>query len=621
MSKIKKLKQSARMQLIFRSLFSVFLLVHAAQSFAKEPFDINDWFSSSYQTAVDLSDDASQVVWVNNLDGIQLLVQSLSDNQHFQVNLSADQQLLDVALFESQNLVYMVQEGQQIKLIRYDLKKQKQQLLYTGQGSGRLAENPSGNFPVWFLHNQALLSFNPFKGMVEQKVIVPEETKSVINSAFSGPCVAVTKMGNVYVRKNDKWNPVTQPSPIRKILPDSHCEKLWTLSEFNQNTVSIYLLAYDEKTNSWESKLVEQENGFDIEDFVLNFQQTQLAAYFYDDVYPKMKNQIRQYASLSSIIRTLQPHPYWRVIDGSTGDGRFLVEVQSPTLSPTTYLADLTKRKLVKLDSRLKQASDTWVTTSALKVKSSHSSELVVYLTSSREKEDKQKIKPLIVKLHGGPFEIRDRWRFDPEAQWLAKKGFDVVAINYQGSGGFGKKFQSAAYGKLRDTLEDDIDNVLDYLEASLGYQRESACLMGSSFGGFAALSELIENNENYKCGILISSVTDLNGIYQSLDNPEEKAQFEERFGDITSHSWQNENNLVSQIGELKRPLLVIYSDADPLVPSEQSKKLLKQLEVLNKTHQSLVLNINSHNLIDADSRTAIYEKINEFLLSVNLVN
>lgn len=614
-----RFKNQVRLQKSFLTpvmLLSSLLLCTLSVS-SEEQFNIKDWFNSSTATAVELSGNGQHVLWVNSRDGIQIIVQSLNDDQHVQINLMPGQQLQDVAFYEGKNLVYLLQVEQEMQLIKYDLEKQKQQLLYKGSGIGRLAQNPSGNFPIWFLLDETLMQFDPFDGMVKQKIAAPKQTKRVLNSVFSGPCVAVTGDGNVFVRHSEQWTPLTQPRPIRKILPDSHCEKLWALSEGDHNTISVHQISYDEKLSAWETELVARHKEFDIDDFVLNEEQTQLAAYFYDDVYPQMENGIRQYSSLWSLVRQVDPHAYARVIDSASGDGRFLIEVQSPTLVPTTYLADLRQRELIKLSSHSDLTQTNWIKTDAIKVKSTNESELIVYLTATKRSIEEAMKQPIIVKLHGGPFEVRDRWRFDPEAQWLAQLGFDVLTINYQGSGGFGESFQTPVFGKLRDTLEDDIDNVFDYLEAGLGYQRSNACLMGASFGGFAALSELIENNESYKCGILISSVTDLAGIYSSLKTEQQKQQFVRQFGNAEDKAWQSDNNLVEQAEALAKPVLVIYSESDPLVPSEQSKQLVARLEQLKKSHQVLRLTEQSHSLADGKSRTEIYQVIEQFLLSI----
>ena len=52
---------------------------------------------------------------------------------------------------------------------------------------------------------------------------------------------------------------------------------------------------------------------------------------------------------------------------------------------------------------------------------------------------------PVVVIPHGGP-SSRDRWGFDPEAQFLANRGAAVLQVNFSGSTGYGKAFWEAGF-------------------------------------------------------------------------------------------------------------------------------------------------------------------------------
>ena len=51
---------------------------------------------------------------------------------------------------------------------------------------------------------------------------------------------------------------------------------------------------------------------------------------------------------------------------------------------------------------------------------------------------------PVVVNPHGGPW-ARDSWGFNPEAQFLANRGYAVLQMNFRGSTGFGRKFTEIA--------------------------------------------------------------------------------------------------------------------------------------------------------------------------------
>ena len=54
---------------------------------------------------------------------------------------------------------------------------------------------------------------------------------------------------------------------------------------------------------------------------------------------------------------------------------------------------------------------------------------------------------PAVIFIHGGP-SVRDDWKWDPEVQMLAARGYTVFQPQFRGSGGFGKRYMEAGYGQ-----------------------------------------------------------------------------------------------------------------------------------------------------------------------------
>src|SRR5690606_2777533 len=53
---------------------------------------------------------------------------------------------------------------------------------------------------------------------------------------------------------------------------------------------------------------------------------------------------------------------------------------------------------------------------------------------------------PMVVVPHGGPHGVRDYWGFNEESQLLASRGYAVLHLNFRGSGGYGRQFESSGY-------------------------------------------------------------------------------------------------------------------------------------------------------------------------------
>ena len=116
---------------------------------------------------------------------------------------------------------------------------------------------------------------------------------------------------------------------------------------------------------------------------------------------------------------------------------------------------------------------------------------------------------PLIMLPHGGPF-VRDEWTYDPLVQFLANRGYAVFQPQFRGSTGLGKEFVERGYGQWGRKMQDDLDDGLDWLVSNGMVDAKRVCIVGASYGGYAALWGAIRNPERYRCAASIAGVTDL---------------------------------------------------------------------------------------------------------------
>ena len=70
---------------------------------------------------------------------------------------------------------------------------------------------------------------------------------------------------------------------------------------------------------------------------------------------------------------------------------------------------------------------------------------------------------PTVLNVHGGP-QARDAWGWDPEAQWLANRGYLCVQVNYRGSTGYGKSFVNAGDREWGAKMHDDLLDAVAYV-------------------------------------------------------------------------------------------------------------------------------------------------------------
>ncbi|MDB5686134.1 MAG: peptidase prolyl oligopeptidase, partial [Rhizorhabdus sp.] len=116
---------------------------------------------------------------------------------------------------------------------------------------------------------------------------------------------------------------------------------------------------------------------------------------------------------------------------------------------------------------------------------------------------------PIVILPHGGPAD-RDYPIFDWLAQALASRGYAVLQPNFRGSTGYGITFRRAGNGQWGRKMQSDISDGLAYLAAQGIADPKRACIMGASYGGYAALAGVTLQHGLYRCAVAVAGVSDV---------------------------------------------------------------------------------------------------------------
>lgn len=226
---------------------------------------------------------------------------------------------------------------------------------------------------------------------------------------------------------------------------------------------------------------------------------------------------------------------------------------------------------------------------------------------------------PAIMMPHGGP-ESYDKKEFGYRAQYFASQGYLVIQPQFRGSEGFGNNHLFAGRGEWGRKMQDDLtDAVLDLAKAGK-IDQDRVCIVGASYGGYAALAGATFTPDLYKCVVSINGVSDV----------EEMLETEERdYGDdhwVVAY-WTNliaggeidEDHLeqispINHVKNIKAPVLLIHGTIDKVVPFDQSEDMFDEMEDENKDVTFLELKQGDHNLSSADNRMKAMLAIEEFV-------
>ncbi len=187
---------------------------------------------------------------------------------------------------------------------------------------------------------------------------------------------------------------------------------------------------------------------------------------------------------------------------------KFLVRVDSPTDGPAYAYVDLdTKTGRWLADEFVDLKPDDISPVRSIAFKAKDGLPLTGYLTLPRGKEAKNL--PLVVFPHGGPA-ARDEPGFDWWAQAMASRGYAVLQVNYRGSEGFGWSFLSAGFGQWGRKMQTDLSDGVRYLASQGTVDPKRVCIVGASYGGYAALAGAALDPGVYRCAAAVAGIADL---------------------------------------------------------------------------------------------------------------
>lgn len=231
---------------------------------------------------------------------------------------------------------------------------------------------------------------------------------------------------------------------------------------------------------------------------------------------------------------------------------------------------------------------------------------------------------PLVVLPHGGPF-ARDSWIFDQEVQFLASRGYAVLQPNFRGSTGYGREFVERGYGQLGGGMIDDVEDGVDWLVREGVADAGRVCIMGSSYGGYAAVWSAMRSPERYRCAVSWAGPSDLRSIVRYDTFGFTPRRYMREFRERVEGEERTDLNAISPVRHpqrLRTPLLLGHGDNDTTVPPEHSRRLLAALNrrgaAARGTLESVFYPKAGHAFTTAEERADWLRRIEAFLARHN---
>ncbi len=297
-------------------------------------------------------------------------------------------------------------------------------------------------------------------------------------------------------------------------------------------------------------------------------------------------------------------------------DGRkVVVLVESGSNPGSFYLYDASSHKLQFLVARAP-----WIKPSQMarvkpiQLKARDGLDLHGYLTSPPGISDAKNL-PLVVFVHGGPYFVRDRWRFDPYVQMLASRGYAVLQVNYRGSGGYGYDFVKAGFRQWGGKMQDDVTDATHWAIAQGIADPKRICIFGGSYGGYAALEGAVREPHLYQCAIGYVGVYDLRLMYTRGDVPQfvfGQNYLKMVLGTDEADLWSR--SPMARLDRLKAKVMLIVGGQDNRVPPIQGEHLHEALEKRHVAHEWLYRRGEGHGYYDESHVADLFQKVIAFL-------
>lgn len=226
---------------------------------------------------------------------------------------------------------------------------------------------------------------------------------------------------------------------------------------------------------------------------------------------------------------------------------------------------------------------------------------------------------PVIVFPHGGPAS-HDEVAFDWWAQAFASRGYAVFQPNFRGSTNRGDAFQHAGDGEWGHRMLSDMTDGLAELVKRGIVDPKRACIMGASYGGYAALAGVTLQQGFYRCSVAVAGVADVDmmydaDVYASNGSRMTKRVLRQFLGDPKGYDSISPRKFASRADA---PILLIHGKDDTVVYYKQSLAMADALKDAHKPYEFVTLKEEDHWLSRADTRKQMLQAAMAFVQKYN---
>ncbi len=209
-----------------------------------------------------------------------------------------------------------------------------------------------------------------------------------------------------------------------------------------------------------------------------------------------------------------------------------------------------------------------------------------------------------VVSFHGGP-EAREGTAFNPLYQALLAQGLAVFAPNVRGSAGFGKSYEHADNGWLREYALVDVAACADFLVLEGIADPQRIGVMGVSYGGYLTLVSLTRFADFFAAGVVCAGFSDFETFFASTEGWIAEIS-KTIYGDLMQETpFLRRISPIHKLNALRAPLLIFHGANDTNVHISEAEQVAMGLEEQGKTSSYYLAGGEGHDFQRLRTRVA----------------
>ncbi len=222
---------------------------------------------------------------------------------------------------------------------------------------------------------------------------------------------------------------------------------------------------------------------------------------------------------------------------------------------------------------------------------------------------------PTVVLVPSGPWVHAPCLCWDAETQYFAQRGFTVIVPVYRGQFGLGFRHWTSGAKQWGLTMQDDVADAVDYAIKQGISDPARIAIMGTGYGGYAALQGAAKTPTLYKAAIAMSAPTDLQ-LFQSItwadysDSAFQKYIAPVLIGDESKDADQlRTTSPLNNASNISAQVFLAYGGEDRRIPQQHGTRMRSALERAGKTVEWMFKEDEGTGYVKVENRVEFYAR------------